>query len=75
MSLNTKTMSSIKREKYSIVIKSINKRPVPLFIPLDGTPLSIFIRHVSILRQLSKLSLSGMNRFVDFLYIFRKTGI
>lgn len=80
MSLNIKTISAIKREKYSIVIKSTDIPPSFSFRWAGR----ILIRYSSAIRysltcidfrRLSKLSSSGMGRFVDFLYIFRKTDI
>ena len=64
---------SIKREKYSIAIKSTSVPPSFSF-RWTGRPFQHSSACVDF-RLLSKLSSSCMGRFVDFLYIFRKTGI
>lgn len=80
MSLNIKTISAVQREKYSIVIKSTGVPPSFSFRCAGRSS----IRYSSVIqyssayidsRLLFKLSSSCMGRFVDFLYIFRKTGI
>lgn len=74
MSLNTKTMSSIKQEKYSIAIKSTSV-PSGFSFRWTGRPLIRYSSAWIDFCRLSKFSSSGMDRFVDFLYIFRKSGI